>query len=82
MGSAAKLAPGAAFIGAVVVVVVALFLWRDSRVELIVESAKRGDVVTVGTDVCVALKERGLVEADADCGYRDSVEVRLIKDPE
>lgn len=56
--------------------------WRETRVERIMESAEHGDVVTVGTDVCVALKERGHIEADADCGYRDTVKVRLITDPE
>lgn len=76
-----KLLPGAAFIGAVLIVLAGLFAWRDRRVGRVLDNANRGDVVNVGSDVCFVLREREFIERDTDCGYRQTVEVRLIKDP-
>lgn len=78
----ARLARGLLFLGMVGAVLWALFTWRDSRVETLLDEAQPGDVLRVGTDVCSVLRERGLVAGDTDCGYRKSVEVRLLNKPD
>jgi len=70
------------FLGVVGAGLWALFAWRDARVEEVVRNAEPGDVVTVGTDVCEKLRDRGLVAAETDCGYRESVKVRIIEVPD
>lgn len=73
--------PGFAFLGVVIVVLVVLFAWRNNRVDTILENSSRGDTINVGTDVCEVLRTRHFIATDTNCGYRQTVEVKLVRDP-
>jgi hypothetical protein len=80
-GAAGRIRIPLAFAAAAIGVILALLSWRDSRVDAVLRRAGRGDVLRVGTDVCEVLRARQLIAPGTACGYRQTVDVRLIADP-
>lgn len=71
------------YLGVTVIVLTLLFAELDRRVDSVLEGARQGDIINVPTDVCNALRDRGVIETNTKCGYRrGSVPVRIIKTPE